>query len=166
MGRLIILELVLALLRLVSFFRPRLDVAPKGKPYLIRWYLTPAGKGRFAKWYRRHLPGIFLHCFLDSDPDRGWHSHPWKWAKSLILKGSYIESRPGPPMPWSDWRDVWTRLDPGDVNTLRIGDYHKVKLLTHKVWTLFVVGPLHGGEWAFMNEKGEVSHHGTDTPGD
>lgn len=165
MGRLI-LELVWALFRLVSFLRPKLEVSPKGEPYLLRWYLTPTGKGKFAKWYRRYFPGVFLHCFLASDSDRGWHSHPWHWAKSLILKGAYLESRPGPPMRWSDWRDVWLRYNPGDVNTIRLGDYHKVKLLTPKVWTLFVVGPLHGQEWSFMNEKGEVTPHGTDTPGD
>ncbi len=169
MGRLIKLEMFIywLLFRLLSLFRPRFDISPGGKPYLIRWYLTPTGKSKFAKWYRRHCPGVFLHCFLSSDPDRGWHSHPWEWAWSLILRGSYLESRPSDgPYFVLKLVDVWNRLNPGDTNKIIIGDYHKVKLLTPKVWTLFVVGPLHGGEWSFMNEQGEVTPHGTDTPGD
>jgi hypothetical protein len=153
------------LLRVFAFLRPTLKVSPGGKDYLVRWYLTPSGEGRFAKWYRRHLPGVFLHCFLSSDPDRGWHSHPWTWACSLILRGEYQESR---PMPWSyvGFIDDWHYYEPGKINTLTGADWHRVKLLTPKVWTLFVVGPLHGIEWHFMDERGTIKPHGTNTPGD
>ncbi len=152
-------------LRCIATLRHRFDISPKGKPYLIRWYLTPSGKGKFAKWYRRNFPGVFLHCFLESDPDRGWHSHPWTWAASLILRGGYRESRPDNWfLNWYD--DLWREYKEGNWNTLTGADWHKVKLLTPKVWTLFVVGPLHGLEWSFMDEYGNITPHGTDTPGD
>jgi hypothetical protein len=152
------------LLRVFAVLRPRLDISPGGVPYLIRWYLTPAGKGRFAKWYRRHFPGVFLHCFLASDPDRGWHSHPWHWATSLILRGAYLESRPIKFVGYLG--DAWSGFCTGQVNRLTGDDWHRVRLVTPTVWTLFVVGPLHGREWGFMSEEGAITPHGTDTPGD
>ncbi len=157
-----------AMLRSIATLRPYLLIAPKGVPYLRRWYLTPTRKGRFAKWWRNHLPGVFLHCFVASDPDRGWHSHPWHWASSLILRGEYFESR---PLQWSSARsplprEVWRHHAVGSINRIRRGDFHKVKLVSPVVWTLFVVGPLHGDEWAFMSEAGTITPHGTATPGD
>lgn len=169
----LLLQVVWLLLRLVAVFRPYLLVAPGGVPYLERWYLTPAGKGRFAQWWRRHLPRVFLHCFLASDPDRGWHSHPWTWAKSWILAGEYFESRPrlnlnhlfgsqASPL----YTDQWQHHGPGSVNRIYAEDFHKVKLISRRVWTLFIVGPLHGQEWEFMSEDGTRTPHGTETPGD
>lgn len=154
---------LLVLCRLFSFLRPKLVVRPEGKDYLIRWYLTPCWK-----WWRRYLPGVFLHCFLSSDPDRGWHSHPWTWAVSLILKGEYCESRPTPYKCFysETYLHICRKFKPGDLNTLTGADWHQVKLLSPKVWTLFIVGPLHGLEWGFMDEFGTFSPHETDTPGD
>lgn len=145
--------------------RPYLLIAPGGADYLHRWYLTPHGDGRFAKWWRRHCPGVFLHCFVASDPDRGWHSHPWVWAKSLIMRGEYLESRPYDCVD-GKLTDVWWTYTPGDVNSLTGDHFHKVKLLTPRVWTLFIVGPLHGREWEFLDEQGNRKPHGTKTPGD
>jgi hypothetical protein len=152
------LTLLLCFLRGLALFRPRLDVSPGGKPYLIRWYLTPMGD-----WYRKRWPGIFLHCFLDSDPDRGYHSHPWVWAWSLILRGCYREFRPSPVKSGTGYSQVYVQ---GNVNRLTGNDWHRVKLLSDVTWTLFVVGPLHGNEWGFMSEDGTIRPHGTDTPGD
>ena len=157
--------LLFLLFRLLSFFRPHKRFSPGGVDYLYRWYLTPTGKSRFAKWYRRHLPGVFLHCFLASDPDRGWHSHPWTWAYFWILDGWYMESRPRQyfaPVLFDDWKV----FGPGSWNSLTGADWHKVKLGTNKVWTLGIIGPLHGLEWGFMDEFGVITPHGTDTPGD
>ena len=36
-------------------------------------------------------PGLVLHRFVHSDPDRGYHDHPWGFGVSLILSGSYKE---------------------------------------------------------------------------
>lgn len=164
-----VLWLVWLFLRFVALFRPHLLIAPGGVAYLDRWYLTPTRKSRFAKWWRRHMPGVFLHCFVASDPDRVWHSHPWHWARSLILRGEYRESRPmGLTFPNGgvSLYDEWRHFGPGDWNTLDGETFHKVKLVTPRVWTLFIVGPLHGREWEFMNEAGKTWPHGTETPGD
>jgi hypothetical protein len=93
----------------------------------------------------------------------------------VILDGEYFESRPSAAasIRWPDgqlpehyYTDVWRHYAPGRVNTIRRGDFHKVKLLTRRVWTLFIVGPLHGDEWEFMAEDGTRTPHGTATPGD
>ena len=55
---------------------------PKGEPYLERYYLI----GLFG-WH------AYLHRFVDSDPDRGLHDHPWGRAVSLVLSGAYREIR-------------------------------------------------------------------------
>ncbi len=158
--------LLLCFLRFIALFRHKFVISPKGTPYLIRWYLTPSGKSPLAKWWRRNFPGVFLHCFVDSDPDRGWHSHPWTWAVSYLLKGAYRESRPLHSLSWGKWIDSWLVYGPGELNYITGADWPKVKLLTPKVWTLFIVGPLHGLEWSFMSEDGTITPHGTDTPGD
>ena len=36
----------------------------------------------------------YLHRFVNSDPDRGLHDHPWNRAVSLVLTGGYDEQRP------------------------------------------------------------------------
>ncbi len=71
-------------------------------------------------------------------------------------------------MPWDRdmWRHVWRSYKQGDWNYLTGADWHQVKLQTRIVWTLFIVGPLHGLEWGFMQEDGTIKPHGTDTPGD
>jgi len=89
-------------------------------------------------------PGVYLHKFLSSDPDRGWHCHPWVWAASRILDGSYMQSSPeGSGLPLC--------LRAGDLNILREGDYHRVLLMTRVVWTLFWHGPKHGRSWHFLS---------------
>ncbi len=158
----VFLDLIWLFLRFVGLFRPTLVVAPGGKLYLKRWYLTPD-----TVWYRKRFPAIFLHCFYSSDPDRGWHSHPWIWSWSMILRGSYKEFRVSPCCPGSsNMVNSWNCFWPGDKNKIDEEDFHRVKLLTPKVWTLFVAGPLHGRQWEFMDENGVRRPHGTETPGD
>ena len=48
--------------------------------------------------YRYHLfaltndgPGMCIHHFVKSDPDRGYHDHPWNKSLSFILCGGYDE---------------------------------------------------------------------------
>lgn len=48
--------------------------------------------------YRYHLlmltvngPGLCIHHFVKSDPERGHHDHPWGRAISFILSGGYSE---------------------------------------------------------------------------
>lgn len=53
-----------------------------GVPFLYRYHL-------FA--LTNNGPGMCIHHFVKSDPDRGYHDHPWKKSLSFILYGGYNE---------------------------------------------------------------------------
>ncbi len=54
----------------------------KGVPFLYRYHiLTLWADG----------PGICIHRFVKSDPERGYHDHPWNKSLSFILCGGYEE---------------------------------------------------------------------------
>jgi len=107
-----------------------------GEPYLERYYLF----GAFG-WH------AYIHRFVDSDPDRGLHDHPWGRAVSLVLAGGYDELRPS----GGDLRQPVARhLRPGRLNWLRGQDYHRVVLRAGRpAWTLFLHGPRVKG-WGFV----------------
>lgn len=109
-----------------------------GEPYLERYYLFGLGG-----WH------AYLHRFVDSDPDRGLHDHPWSRALSLVLTGGYDEIR------FADGRRRSTRrrtVRPGRLNLLRGEDYHRVVLRGGQpAWTLFLHGPRSKG-WGFLRE--------------
>lgn len=95
------------------------------KKHLQRTYIKKKGL----------LPEVFLHKFYASDSDRHLHNHPWEWAKSLILKGSYQEEK-----AYGIDNFVFFRK-PGDVNSITKLDYHRVTLCNNEpVYTLFVAG--------------------------
>jgi hypothetical protein len=84
-----------------------------------------------------------VHRFVASDPDRGVHDHPWRWAFSLILAGWYLEER-----RYSVHVRRWFNWLSGDT-------FHRVVMPegARDVWTLFV----HGGRvkpWGFMRIYG------------
>jgi hypothetical protein len=164
-GKSLLLTLIFVVARTIGLARRKLVIAPDGELYLTRWYLTPE-----SHWWRDRFPAVFLHCFHASDPGRGFHSHPWIWAVSLILKGQYAEERPvltgfGPDQLMHKGVEIRT-FGPGDLNYIGQDDFHRVQLLTPKVWTVFVCGPLHGDSWEFLDEDGTLRPHGTETPGD
>jgi len=110
-----------------------------GVPYMTRYYLLG---GRRTGW-RRFLPfNLFLHCFHASDENM-LHNHPWSWAMSLILWGTYDEER----------LHRWKRFGPGSINRIRALDFHRVVLVTEEVWTLFLAGRREGRpeEWSFLD---------------
>lgn len=105
-------------------------IMPNGRPYLDRYFAagwSPSNK--------RSGPAIFLHHFLSSDPDTEVHSHPWGWSASLIIAGGYREQRCGP-----DKQTHERVYRPGDVNILESDDRHRVELLTHDCWSVFLAG--------------------------
>jgi len=192
------LWLLWLVIRAYALMRHRFDIVVEGKLYLSRWYLTPHHRDAddnpigLELWWRKRYRAYFLHCFHESDPNRGWRSHPWFRAESLILRGSYTEYRSAlfsptvlalmkafqavarsmrsalglePSELWPDcmWSETY---GPGDVNVLTAQTFHRVKLLTPKVWSLFRAGELHGAEWEFMAEDGTRTPHGTPTRGD
>lgn len=126
-----------------------------GEPYLERYYLV----GAFG-WH------VYIHRFVDSDPDRGLHDHPWGRALSLVLAGGYEELRPRR----GDLDDPVSRfVAPGRLNLLRGEDFHRVVLRAGRpAWTLFLHGPRVKG-WGFYQagqrrpmarDAGEFRHRG------
>lgn len=131
------------------------DVPPK--KYLSRWFLLggPETEGMEAG-----LPkgwGLYLHCFHQSDDATALHSHPWRWALSLVLKNGYIEDRReglGVPIGGSvgalDRPVVRREVRAGRLNFLRGTTFHRVDLDRGEAWTLFLVGP-GVGDWGFLD---------------
>ena len=107
----------------------------ENKPYLERYYL-------FLKNRKKSPFNIFLHKFLQSDPDE-LHDHPWPYF-SLILKGGYWEINPKGRF----WRS------PGHFRVYNPNSLHRIELKPNiPAWTLFIPGPKRR-EWGFIvNEK-------------
>jgi len=124
------------LYRITDHLPCRIIDGEQGEPYLERYYLFGIGG-----WH------AYLHRFVDSDPDRGLHDHPWNRALSLVLSGGYDEIR------FSDdlHQQTTTRIiRPGRLNRLRGADYHRVLLRDGRpAWTLFLHGPRVKG-WSFL----------------
>lgn len=124
-----------------------------GSPYLTR-IMSPRIFGM----------RVFLHHFHRGNGDQDLHNHPWKWAASLVLAGSYVEERlegvipnfvPGVPglKPTTITYDRVVRF----FNFLRDTDYHRVAKLNGDVWTLFVTGP-RTQEWGFLVDGKHVDY--------
>lgn len=103
--------------------RCRIITDDSGAPYLERYFI---GTAFGCVWY--------LHRFTGSDPDRRVHNHPWPWAMSLVLRGSYREVR----ARGLGGRQVEHRVR--CFNWIRDNTFHRVLLLRPErfVWTLFV----------------------------
>ena len=123
------------LFRITNHLPCRLIDGEHGEPYLERYYLFG-----LAGWH------LYLHRFVDSDPDRGLHDHPWSRAISLVLSGGYDEQR------FDASGAVRCRLiRPGRINRLRGETYHRVVLRGRPAWTLFAHGPRVKG-WGFLRD--------------
>lgn len=96
-----------------------------GSPYITR-VLLPRVFGIRPLLHRIHKP----------DSDRAMHNHPWRWAFSVVLAGSYDEERP------VKGREsfVQTRRV-SRWNLIRSTDFHRISHLHGEVWTLFITGP-------------------------
>ena len=101
------------------------------KPYLIRYYLFLKER----KWFPFN---IFLHKFLQSDPDE-LHDHPWPYF-TIILRGGYWEVTPKGRF----WRG------PGSFRFATPKSLHRAELENGiSAWTLFIPGPKLS-EWGFI----------------
>lgn len=139
--------------------RARIYRRADGEPYMIRYAISGwlSGDGPRKHW----LPNIYLHEILAADHDEHLHSHPWKWAVSLILRGSYLEERAmlatAPAHAASsrhDWRTPVKMLAycAGMRNWLRHGkDLHRIAFIAEpgNVWTLFITGRA-VSDWGFL----------------
>ncbi len=135
--------------RVLALFLARYELipAPDGKPYLSRWH--------FPLWLARRYGAaeLFLHHFHTSDPDRGWHNHPYEWCEGRLLQGAYVQAI---PQFWlGEWRPAYKTFRAGDRNRLT-NERHAVALIKSPVRTLFLAGPKHGRSWNFMDRNGRT----------
>jgi len=97
----------------------------RGVPFLYRYHL-------FA--LTNDGPGLCIHHFVKSDPDLGYHDHPWSRAISFILAGKYEERIYCPNLGEYNTftRNRWT------FNYLNGNSFHRVMLPNdNDVWTIF-----------------------------
>lgn len=130
---------------------PRVIRTADGRPYLSRWYVL-GRRPTVDAWgnvnddpARDALPvEVYMHRFHASDDDRALHSHPWKWAIAIVLRGGYLERlRVG---------DGWIERPrrPGAITLLTAEDFHHVTLIGDESWSLFIAGPK-SGSWSFWD---------------
>lgn len=131
--------------RLLLWLSARLPlriISEGDKPYLERYYVCSAAGLR-----------VYLHRFVASDPDRGLHDHPWKWAVSIILAGWYVEERRD-----GDHVRSWLNFLVGD-------NFHRVVLPAGggaDVWTVFIHRAGKRKPWGFLrgpDETGVLTFH-------
>lgn len=131
-----------------------------GSAYLSRWYIAGRGKDYDGGAKDIAAPGllgrlpfnVFLHRFHRSDDDGALHNHPWSWSVSFILAGGYSEERRvGDEV-------VRREVRPWRINVIRRDDFHRVDLLEHDAWTIFVASPK-VGTWHFWDRGTKQRAH-------
>ena len=118
-----------------------------GKPYMTRYaihgWMPEDGEDK------KYPLSIYLHQFHTPDYDPAPHSHPWAWARSLVLTGGYTEKRLVLPRPGVAVEvEVTSQVKAGDLNRLEPDTYHVITELHGETWTLFSAGPKLG-TWGF-----------------
>ena len=130
------------LYKVSAYCRCRVINGPDEQPYLERYHLM-----RLPFGYR-----VYLHRFVASDPGRGLHNHPWKHALSLLLCGSYQETR----MLRADSNHALQQreLRPGRLNFISGDVFHRINLAQgSECWSLFVHAPK-ASDWGFIQQHG------------
>jgi hypothetical protein len=108
-------------------------ISEDSSPYLERYYLFSLFGARF-----------YIHRFVASDPDRGFHDQPWCWARSIVLLGHYTEQTPNGEF----------LID--SSNLLDGYDFHRVVLDVDtngkplECWTLFFHDDKYSKKWGFL----------------
>jgi hypothetical protein len=115
------------LYKLSAYCRCRVIDGPDQQPYLERYHLL-----RLPFGYQ-----VYLHRFVASDPGRGLHNHPWKNALSLVLCGSYQETRMLGAGAGNALQQRWLR--PGRLNFISGEVFHRINIPENtECWSLFV----------------------------
>lgn len=96
---------------------------------------------------------LVLHRFVASDPDRGFHDHPWLAGWSLILAGSYDELLvDAADSPVNERRRV--RRQAITCNCINPRTFHRVLVEPGEdAWTLFLMAP-RTKTWGFLAREG------------
>lgn len=112
--------------------------------YMGRWWLFNPypGKGDERKRWS-WLPSVRVHHICVEDQDRHHHTHPWN-CRTIILRGCYVEERPGP-----DGMVTHVRFA-GQTARIMHYDLHRISAVPHDgVWTLFITGR-YRKTWGFL----------------
>ncbi len=115
-----------------------------GENYLTRWHILP----------RTRFGNIYLHHFVGSDDDRGFHDHP-SWSFSIRLKGRMVEQFP--LVIGGRYTQIHSaRMAPRFC--WRAANFaHRLELKPgESCWTLFIMGPVIR-DWGFI-VNGEWFH--------
>lgn len=135
-------------------------------PYETVTDINPDNPRDFCtQWHERKLPSIRVHHIKMSDSGKECHDHPW-WFLTIILKGSYIETRPIFEKVWFGDSTVETgkvigfestRHGPGSILFRSAYDFHRIDLDPSSpdgAWTLFTTGKkIH--TWGFLMESAQ-----------
>lgn len=117
-----------------------------GIPFLYRYHLFTLGYDG---------PGLCIHHFVKSDPDRGYHDHPWSKGLSFILCGGYKERI----LNLVNKQDFVTynreRWSFNSINGKE--DFHRVILDENKdAWTIFMFNK-RSKIWGMISLKGKYN---------
>lgn len=130
----------------------------QGIPFLYRYHIF--------KWGNDGA-GICLHHFVLSDPERGYHSHPWSKATSFILCGGYEERILKNKESVNDY--ITYNRPRFTFNYLDGVNFHRVMIPEGRdAWTLFFF-PKRSKTWDMVDLNGECKPMSTqisDTDGD
>lgn len=96
-------------------------------PYLERYSV--------GKWFGM---SFYLHRFVGMDEEREVHDHPWAWAYSLVLTGSYLEEVVFALDLDRGWLSGLHRIR--WFNRLGPNVFHRIVRPAPRTWTLFVHG--------------------------
>ena len=96
---------------------------------------------------------LVIHRFVASDPDRGFHDHPWFAGCSLILAGSYdellVDSKDSTPS-----ERLRCRREALSCNCINPRSFHRVLIEPGSdCWTLFLMAPRFK-TWGFLAREG------------
>jgi len=126
------------LFKISAFCRCRIINGPDQQPYLERYHLL-----RLPFGYR-----VYLHRFVNSDPGRGLHNHPWKRAMSFVLSGQYEEIRMTDAKHENNL--IKRKVRAGAFNWINGEIFHRINLAeNNECWTLFIHSPS-AQSWGFL----------------
>ena len=110
-------------------------------PYLERYYLG-------------QLFGVtfYLHRFVSGDSERHTHNHPWTWARSIVLSGSYVEDFVTDFCAFADGGFIAESRRVRFYNRINANYFHRIREAKPNTWTLFF-----HSKRAMLNRNGMAS---------
>lgn len=131
----------------------RVLARPGDPAYMIRYQLC------VTRWLV-----VYINVILLPDADKRLHTHPWKRAYSLKLKGGYWERIPAEHASRCDgelaiaWDGITCGLMHRPKRWSRIPEKHRiVQLIDDKPATTLFIALGNPKPWGFVNEDGSVT---------